>query len=172
MIDLAAVILTKDEEANVGRCLEKLRWVPKVLVLDSGSTDGTERIAKSFPNVEWATRPFDSFAGQCNYALSRLKSEWVLSMDADYILSDEVIREISHLQPGPPVRILERFIAGKFLPVGRRVKIIRVIKRNFQPFRQGFPQRGLAASRHSHHQPDHLLGVSMAWLSPPCHPCD
>ena len=100
-LDLSAVILTKDEEANVGRCLEKLRWVPKVLVLDSGSRDGTERIAKSFPNVEWATRPFDSFAGQCNYALGRLKSEWVLSMDADYILSDEVIREISDLRPGP-----------------------------------------------------------------------
>ena len=48
MIDLTAVVLTKDEEANVGRCLEKLRWVPKVLVLDSGSKDGTERIAKSF----------------------------------------------------------------------------------------------------------------------------
>ena len=87
----------------MGRCLEKLRWVPKVLVLDSGSKDGTERIAKTFPNVEWATRPFDSFAGQCNYALSRLKSEWVLSMDADYILSDEVIREISDLRPGPEV---------------------------------------------------------------------
>jgi glycosyltransferase involved in cell wall biosynthesis len=103
MIDLTAVVLTKEEEANVGRCLEKLRWLPKVLVLDSGSRDGTERIAKSFPNVEWATRPFDSFAGQCNYALSRLKSEWVLSMDADYILSDEVIREISDLRPGPEV---------------------------------------------------------------------
>ena len=99
MIDLTAVVLTKDEEANIGRCLEKLRWVAKVLVLDSGSRDGTERIAKSFPNVEWTTRPFDSFAGQCNYALSRLKSEWVLSMDADYILSEEVIREINHRLP-------------------------------------------------------------------------
>ena len=55
MIDLAAVILTKEEEANLGRCLEKLRWVPKVLVLDSGSKDGTERIAKSFPNAEWVS---------------------------------------------------------------------------------------------------------------------
>ena len=103
MINLGAVILTKDEEANVGRCLEKLKLVPKVLVLDSGSRDGTEQIAKSFPNVEWATRPFDGFAGQCNYALSKLRSEWVLSMDADYILSDEVIREISDLRPGPEV---------------------------------------------------------------------
>ena len=103
MIDLAAVVLTKDEEANVGRCLEKLKWVSKVLVLDSGSTDGTERIAKSFSNVGWATRAFDSFAGQCNYALGKLRNEWVLSMDADYILSDELIREISDLRPGPEV---------------------------------------------------------------------
>ena len=87
-LDLSAVVLTKDEEANLGRCLEKLRWVRKVLVLDSGSTDGTERIAKSFPNVTWAVRKFDSFAGQCNHALGLLKSEWVLSMDADYILTE------------------------------------------------------------------------------------
>ena len=102
-LDLSAVVLTKDEEANIGRCLEKLRWVRKVLVLDSGSTDRTERIAKSFPNVTWAVRPFDSFAGQCNHALGLLTSEWVLSMDADYILTDGVIQEISQLRPGPEV---------------------------------------------------------------------
>jgi len=103
IIDLTAVILTKNEEANIGRCLERLKWVPRVLVVDSGSTDGTERIAKSFPNVTWVLRPFDSFAGQCNHALGLLKSEWVLSMDADYILTDGVIKEISQLRPGPEV---------------------------------------------------------------------
>jgi glycosyltransferase involved in cell wall biosynthesis len=102
-LDLSAVILTKDEEANVGRCLEKLRWVPKVLVLDSGSKDGTERIAKSFPNVEWATRPFDTHAKQWNHACDLAKTEWVLCLDADYILSDGIIREISDLRPGPEV---------------------------------------------------------------------
>ena len=102
-LGLSAVILTKDEEANVGRCLEKLKWVPKVLVLDSGSTDGTERIAKSFPNVEWATRPFDTHATQWNHACDLAKTEWVLCLDADYILSDGIIREISDLRPGPEV---------------------------------------------------------------------
>jgi glycosyltransferase involved in cell wall biosynthesis len=106
-LDLSAVILTKDEEANIGRCLEKLRWVPKVLVLDSGSKDGTERIAKSFPNVEWATRPFDTHARQWNHACDLAKTEWVLCLDADYILSDEVIREISDLRPGPEVCLFE-----------------------------------------------------------------
>ena len=103
MIDLAAVVLTKDEEANVGRCLEKLRWVPKVLVLDSGSRDGTERIAKSFPNVEWAMRPFDTHAKQWNHACDLAKTEWVLCLDADYMLSEGIIREISDLRPGPEV---------------------------------------------------------------------
>ena len=103
MIDLAAVVLTKDEEANIGRCLEKLRWVPKVLVLDSGSTDGTERIAKSFPNVTWAVRKFDTHATQWNHACDMAKSEWVLCLDADYILSEGLIEEISQLRPGPEV---------------------------------------------------------------------
>ena len=103
MIDLAVVVLTKDEEANIGRCLEKLRWVPKVLVLDSGSTDGTGGIAKSFPNVTLAVRKFDTHAKQWNHACDLAKSEWVLCLDADYILTDGVIEEISKLRPGPEV---------------------------------------------------------------------
>ncbi|NBQ56473.1 MAG: glycosyltransferase family 2 protein [Verrucomicrobia bacterium] len=102
-LDLSAVILTKDEEANIGRCLERLRWVPSVLVLDSGSTDGTEKIARSFPNVTWAERAFDTHATQWNYGCGKIKSEWVLCLDADYILTEELIREISNLRPGPEV---------------------------------------------------------------------
>ena len=102
-LDLSAVVLTKDEEANLARCLEKLRWVRKVLVLDSGSRDGTERIAKSFPNVTWAVRKFDTHAKQWNHACDMAKSEWVLCLDADYILSEGVIEEISQLRPGPEV---------------------------------------------------------------------
>lgn len=94
---LTAVVLTKDEEKNIGRCLEALRWVPRVLVVDSFSSDGTADVARSFPNVEVTQRHFDSFAGQCNHALQLVDTEWVLSLDADYVVTDALRREITEL---------------------------------------------------------------------------
>lgn len=94
---LTAIVLTKDEETNIRRCLEALRWVPRVLVVDSFSSDGTAEIARSFPNVEVTERHFDSFAGQCNHALQLVSTEWVLSLDADYVVTDDLRREIIEL---------------------------------------------------------------------------
>ena len=96
---LTAIVLTKDEEDNIRRCLEALHWVPRVLVLDSFSSDKTPDIARSFPNVEVAQREFDSFAGQCNHALQLVGTEWVLSLDADYVVSDDLRREVTALPP-------------------------------------------------------------------------
>ena len=90
---LQALILTKNEEPNIKRVLDKLTWIDRVVILDSYSTDETINIVQSFPNVELVYRPFDSFAQQCNYGLSLLSSEWVLSLDADYVLTDGFIAE-------------------------------------------------------------------------------
>lgn len=91
---LQALILTKDEEPNIERVLEKLNWLESVVILDSFSTDKTLEIAQAFSNVKIFQRKFDSFAEQCNYGLDLLNSRWVLSLDADYILTDEIIVEI------------------------------------------------------------------------------
>ena len=97
------LILTFNEEANIGRVLERLTWADQVVVLDSYSTDGTLAIARSFPNVVVHQRPFDSFAGQCNHGLTLVGTEWVLSLDADYVLSSEVVDEIQALRSAPDV---------------------------------------------------------------------
>ena len=90
---LQALIITKNEDPNIRRVLNKLRWLERVIILDSYSTDRTIEIVRSFPNVEIHYRPFDTFARQCNYGLSLLSSEWVLSLDADYVLTDAFISE-------------------------------------------------------------------------------
>lgn len=90
---IQALILTKNEEPNIKRVLEKLTWLEKVVVLDSYSTDATLDIVKSFSNTVLVQRPFDSFASQCNYGLSLIESKWILSLDADYVLTDEFIEE-------------------------------------------------------------------------------
>jgi len=96
---LSVLVLTSNEESNIARTLARLAWAPRVLVLDSGSTDGTLKLVRHFPNVSVLERPFDSFAGQCNFGLSQLDSEWVLSLDADYLLTEELAGELRALTP-------------------------------------------------------------------------
>lgn len=90
---LQALILTKNEEPNLQRVLDKLTWLERVVILDSFSTDATLEIAASYPNVHVIQRPFDTHGQQWNYGLSLLNSEWILSLDADYVLPDDFIAE-------------------------------------------------------------------------------
>ena len=100
---LTAVVLTRDESPNIARCLERLHWVPRVLVVDSFSKDETATIASRFANTEVVQRAFDSFAGQCNHALKLVGTEWVLSLDADYVVTDDLQKEIIRLSPSDAV---------------------------------------------------------------------
>src|SRR5262245_40635600 len=97
------MILTFNEEANIGRTLDKLTWAKKILVVDSGSTDDTLKIVKRYPQAVVIRRDFDTAAPQCNFGLTHVESEWVLSLDADYVLSDELVSEIAALQPNSNV---------------------------------------------------------------------
>lgn len=94
---LTAVVLTRDEAPNIGRCLERLRWVPRVVVVDSFSTDETADIAHKFPNVEVVQRAFDAHARQWSHGVEQATTEWVLALDADYMITDELADEIRGL---------------------------------------------------------------------------
>ncbi len=83
---LTPLILTYNEEANLRRCLERLRWASQVVILDSGSTDATARLAAEFPNVKWLVRPFDDHTTQWNFGADATATHWILSLDADYVL--------------------------------------------------------------------------------------
>jgi len=90
---LTALVLTYNEEKNIGRVLMELRWLERVIVLDSYSTDATISIVQSFPNTEIYYRRFDTHATQWNYGLSLVESDWVLTLDADYVLTLDFIAE-------------------------------------------------------------------------------
>lgn len=100
MLDsVTPLLLTYNEAANIERILAKLDWAKDIVVVDSGSTDETLGILARNPRVRVYTKPFESFATQCNFGLEQISSPWVLSLDADYELSDDIIAEMGKLQP-------------------------------------------------------------------------
>lgn len=94
------LILTYNEAPNIGRVLERLDWACDIVVVDSFSDDETLQIVSGFPQVRVFQRQFDSHERQWNFALQEtgIKSEWVMALDADCIVSPELISEIEHLQ--------------------------------------------------------------------------
>ena len=94
---ITPLLLTFNEAPNLARTLAQLAWATRIIVVDSGSTDDTLAICKSFSQVEVITREFDTFAGQCNFGLTQIQSPWVLSLDADYVLTDELVAELRAL---------------------------------------------------------------------------
>jgi len=95
---ITPLIITFDEVPNIARTLDKLTWARRIVVVDSGSTDGTLDVLARYPQVALFKRAFDSFADQCNFCLAQVESEWVLSLDADYEMSDLLVAELSNLR--------------------------------------------------------------------------
>jgi Glycosyl transferase family 2 len=109
---LSAVLIAKDEAASIGRCLRSLAGLDQVVVLDTGSTDGTPEIARSLgADVRaWgAPVPFH-FAKARNEALKDARHGWVLSVDADETLSDGSLWALRSAARGPEWARLVRYV--------------------------------------------------------------
>lgn len=100
--DITPLVLTYNEEANIARTLQALSWARRIVVVDSGSTDATVEILRGDPRVQVFVRAFDSHAAQWNYALRQtaIETAWVLALDADYVLTNELVAEMSLVVPG------------------------------------------------------------------------
>ena len=96
--DITPLIITYNEAPNIARTLDKLSWARRIVVIDSGSTDATIEIVHRFPQAEVLYRAFDNFANQCKFGLTQIRTPWVLSLDADYELSDSLVAELSTLE--------------------------------------------------------------------------
>jgi glycosyltransferase involved in cell wall biosynthesis len=98
---LSVAIITHNEEANLERTLASVAWADEIVVVDSGSSDGTQEIARTFRSrlfcEEWK-----GFAAQKNSAIEKCAGDWILSLDADESLSEELAGEIRELLNGDP----------------------------------------------------------------------
>lgn len=116
---ISVVILTHNEETNIGRCLQSVSWSDDILVVDSFSEDRTVEISKQ-RGARVIQRAFDDFSAQRNFASEQgnLKHEWVLHLDADEIVTPELRAELSASVFGDKdaYRVSSKLIfCGKFL---------------------------------------------------------
>ena len=96
-IKLSVVIITLNEEKDLPRCLESVSGLAdEIVVVDSGSTDKTVEIARSY-NAKVYVRKFDNYANQKNFASNMTQGEWLLALDADEEIEPELVREIKLL---------------------------------------------------------------------------
>ena len=102
---ITPVVLTFNEADNIGRTLSHLAWARDIVVVDSGSTDETLTIVHRFPQVRLFTRLFDTHAAQWRFATNetQIKTPWIFRLDADYIVTEDLIAELANLDPDPPV---------------------------------------------------------------------
>ena len=85
MVDLTAIVLTKNEEKNIVDCIQSLKgFAKRVVVVDSGSTDATVELAKEL-GAEVYTHAFENYARQFNWGIenTNIDTKWILRLDAD-----------------------------------------------------------------------------------------
>lgn len=101
-LTLSVAIITLNEEVNLGRTLASVQFADEVIVIDSGSTDRTLEVARSFKNTKVFSEAWKGFALQKNSAIEKCTSTWVLSLDADEEVSPELQTEIRILLSDEP----------------------------------------------------------------------
>jgi len=101
LAQITPVILTYNEERNLARTLAALCWAREIVIVDSCSDDGTAEIASRHANVRFIRRRFDTHAGQWNYAVrdTGVTTPWILALDADYVVTPELVEELRSLSP-------------------------------------------------------------------------
>jgi len=106
---LTVVVLTRNEEANLAKCLDSLKFCDEILIVDDSSTDTTLEIAKKHKARVVQHALNSDFSAQRNYALSQITSGWILFVDADEVVTPELAAEIQNA-------IQKSGFVGYFLP--------------------------------------------------------
>lgn len=126
---VSAVIITLNESANLQKSLPKLAWCDEIIVVDSGSADDTIAVAKQF-GCKVVSRPFDNYGSQKKFAFALAANNWILNIDADEVLSDDLVNEINNEMMKPtyhgyymPINLV---FMGKVFRYGREAKLFRL----------------------------------------------
>jgi glycosyltransferase involved in cell wall biosynthesis len=148
--NITPVILTRNEAPNIERTLRHLTWARDIVVVDSFSEDDTARSVTQFPQARLFFREFDGHATQWEFALRQtgISTDWVLALDADYVVPQALVSEIAALTPAlttmgyqahfqylvhghplrgsayPPVTVLYRRAGARYVQDGHTQRVV------------------------------------------------
>ena len=103
-VPVSATVITLNEARNIRECLASLTWANEIIVVDSGSTDGTPDLARA-AGATVVTRDWPGYAAQKDYAASQAAHDWILSIDADERVTPELAAEIQRTLEQPSDRV-------------------------------------------------------------------
>ena len=124
MLDLTVLILTKNEENNLEKCISSFRGIAKrFVIVDSFSTDGTVELAKRL-GADVYQNPWIDYATQFNWGLDHtgIDTEWIMRMDADEELTPELAEEIGEKLPALPAQITGIEVKRRVYFMGRWIR--------------------------------------------------
>ena len=98
---LSVTIITRNEEAQIGDCLESVRWADEIIIVDTGSVDGTVELCSRYTPFVYS-RPWEGYAAAKNAAIALATGDWILSLDADERASGGLRQEIVTLRQQLP----------------------------------------------------------------------
>lgn len=103
---VSCVVITKNEEANIQDCLNSVRWTDELVVVDAESCDKTVELARAC-GAKVSVRPWPGFGLQKNFGMAQASSDWILILDADERVTEELRGEVKIClavwKPGAPV---------------------------------------------------------------------
>lgn len=138
---ISVFIITYNEEKIISKCLEKLSFANEIIVVDSGSSDKTVTICEKF-GAKVIYNKFENFGIQKQFALNQTSNDWVLSLDADEVLSDALVNEIQNLDLSSGFNAYKiprtHIFLNKIFKFGSENKkpILRFFNKNFGKFNE------------------------------------
>ncbi len=132
---ISAVVLTKNEENNIQKCLEGLKWCDEIIVVDDDSTDGTIKAAERQGAKVFRQPLKGDFAAQRNFSLEKARHDWIFFVDADERvtpeLAEEIKKKISQTRASGFCFRRTDFFLGKWLKHGEigGVRLLRLARR-------------------------------------------
>jgi glycosyltransferase involved in cell wall biosynthesis len=139
-IPITVTIITQNEKANIGRCLESVKWADEIVVVDSGSTDGTLEICERYDckiiKTEWL-----GFGPTKHLAVEHASHDWIFSIDSDEEVTPELHQQIIDLLASEPKYKSWRIKRSSFY-LSKKIKYsgwdsdypIRLFNKNFGQF--------------------------------------
>ncbi|MCG9791096.1 glycosyltransferase family 2 protein [Flavobacterium algicola] len=118
---VSVVLITLNEESIIENCLNKLAFADEIIVVDSGSTDNTVALCEKYGAQVYYNK-FEGYGSQKQFAVAKARNNWILSLDADEILSSELIKEIPQTLSKQNADVAAYFIKRQHVFLDRKFK--------------------------------------------------